>query len=358
MKLCKLNGIQINLHSTWFVAVGLITWSLAKGYFPKIAPELIISQHWVLGIIATLLMFISILFHEMAHTVMAMRYNVAVENITLHIFGGVAKYKNEISSPRHEIIVSVAGPAISLLLAFGFMFFKVPYISDYLAEMNLIVAGFNMLPVFPMDGGRVLRDIFWMVSGKYLKSTEKAVKLGIFIAKLFVIVGVISVFTKAMGGGIWLIMIGVFVHVLGNYYGQQVMNSDALSGVVETYMIPENDVIKLPGNMTVKEFYNHFLKYGYHCYPLTDARDKVIGMVTYWHIKKHCKDDNDEIGNYMQPIVSGDTATVMTKTAMVDAYEMMIFRNLSRLFIYEKERFVGFLTKATILRILSETKIT
>jgi CBS domain-containing protein len=237
------------------------------------------------------------------------------------------------------------------------MLLKVPYVSDYLIEMNLIIAGFNMLPVFPMDGGRVLRDVLWMLSGKYLRSTERAVKFGLACAKLFVAIGILSIITKTVGMGIWLLFIGVFVHVLGSHYGRQVRNSDALSGIVGTFMIPDKDVIKIHYEMTVKEFYKYFLTYGFHCYPVINDSNRVIGMVTYWHMKKNCRNDNDKVKDYMQPVLQGNAITVSKETDMVSAYEKMLFSNMSRLFVYDGDTFSGLITRSTVLRILGESHV-
>ncbi len=357
MKLIKIRGIQVYLHPSWFIAFGVITWSLSQSYFPKIAPELLISQHWLLGIVSTLLLFLSILYHEIAHTVLSLKYKVPVEKITLHIFGGVAKFKHEIPSPIHEIIISAAGPLMSLFLALGFKLLELKYIGNYLVEINLTIAFLNILPVFPMDGGRILRDVLWIVTGRYLRSTELAVKSGMFFSKLFIVIGVALIIFKSSGQGIWLIVIGVFLIIAGTHYKQQVNNSNSLKGKVNEFMIPENNVVKIPSHFKVKEFYNYFMRYGFHCFPVTDTDNMVIGMVTYWHIKENCKNNDDLITEYMQPIMNGKSITVSRKTSIVEAYEKMIFKNMNRLFVYKENEFIGLLSKSTILRILSEPQI-
>ena len=168
LKIATIMGIPIRVHFSWLIIFGLITWSLSTFYFPKAAPQLPVAAYWINGAVAALLLFVSVAFHELSHSFVALKYKLSIINITLFIFGGVAQMKGEPPSPKAEFRIAIAGPLSSFFLS---MIFGIAYnvattqvtkaLFSYLAQLNLILGAFNLIPGFPMDGGKVVRAFLW-----------------------------------------------------------------------------------------------------------------------------------------------------------------------------------------------------
>jgi Zn-dependent protease/CBS domain-containing protein len=219
IKIGAVFGVPIELDFSWFLIFGLITWSLASGYLPQAYPEIPTWAIWMMGLIASLLFFGSVLMHELGHTVVAQREGVPVRRIRLFFFGGLAQITREPSSPGAEFRIAIAGPVVSLLLAgvFGGIYLldqAIPYLaapSIWLARLNLILAVFNMIPGFPLDGGRVLRSYLWKRTGSVTRATRMAAGAGQVVAMGFIGFGVFRIFTGDFFGGLWLAFIGWFM---------------------------------------------------------------------------------------------------------------------------------------------------
>jgi Zn-dependent protease len=212
-------GIPLRLHVNWFLIMGLVTWSLSAVYFPFRYPDWHPSIHWLIGTVASLLFFASVLAHELGHSLVAIREGVGVNSITLFIFGGVAHIANEPPHADSDFRIVVSGPFASVTLGAGFYvlglstttFPAVSEVSFYLAYMNFLLAIFNLIPGFPLDGGRILRAIIWKISGDYVKATRLATAGGFGIAFLFALLGVGVVFTGSIFAGLWLIFVGWYL---------------------------------------------------------------------------------------------------------------------------------------------------
>jgi len=189
LKLFRILGIQISLNYTWFIVFGLIAWSLASGYFPFHYPELSRSAHWAMGFLGAVFLFLSVLAHEITHSYIAKKEGIEVREITLFLFGGVSQLTKEPEDPIKELKVAIGGPLSSLILAFVFWIvskftFQAPQLLlftgllSYLAFINLSLAIFNLIPGFPLDGGRVLRALYWKKTGSLRKATQIAANSG------------------------------------------------------------------------------------------------------------------------------------------------------------------------------------
>lgn len=182
-QIAKVFGIPIRIHYTWLIVFGLLTWTLSTYYFPTVATQLPVSSYWIKGIIAALMLFLSVAIHELSHSLVAMKYKLEIDSITLFIFGGVAQMKGEPPTPKAEFRIAIAGPLASLFLAGVFFIIKVntedigfKSLFSYVSNINLILAIFNLIPGFPMDGGRVLRAFIWSRKNDYLYAIQKASK--------------------------------------------------------------------------------------------------------------------------------------------------------------------------------------
>ena len=216
--LFKLLGFEVKVDITWTILALLVTWTLALGFFPERYENLTTVTYWWMGVIGALGLFASIVFHELCHSLVARRNGLPMEGITLFIFGGVAEMHEEPASPKAELWMAVAGPLSSILLALifylaslagkaGALPLPVTGVISYLALINGILAGFNLLPAFPLDGGRILRAILWMRSGSLRLATRIASGIGSGFGTLLIILGVFSVLFGSFIGGIWWFMI-------------------------------------------------------------------------------------------------------------------------------------------------------
>lgn len=219
IRLGKIWNIPIGLHISWFLIFGLVSWSLAAGYFPEEYPELTAPVHWVLGVVTSLLLFGSVLLHELGHAYMALRDKLKVHSITLFIFGGVAQIESEPPTAASEFRIAIAGPIVSLALAvfFGVLFIfdrDIPWLaapSIWLARINLFLALFNLIPGFPLDGGRVLRAIVWHFTGSYRRANRVASITGQAAAFGFIAIGILVMLGGNIFNGLWLVFIGWFL---------------------------------------------------------------------------------------------------------------------------------------------------
>jgi Zn-dependent protease len=233
-------GIEIKIDSSWVFIFAFVTWALAGHYFPSQYPHWPPSQHWIVGLIASLLLFSSVLAHELTHSLVARSRGEEVRSITLFLFGGVAEISQEPETPAKEFIIALVGPLSSLIIAalfFGLWYGTqgineaVAAIARYLSIINLILALFNMIPGFPLDGGRVLRSIVWKVTGDLKRATRIASVTGQVVAFLFIFFGISQILQGLFLNGLWIALIGWFIHSAAVRGYRQVLLQEVLKDV-------------------------------------------------------------------------------------------------------------------------------
>ncbi|MDX1386865.1 MAG: site-2 protease family protein, partial [bacterium] len=221
-ELFRIFGFPIRVDLSWLFILFLVTYSLAAGFFPANHPGLPNTAYWAMGFVAAIGLFLSILFHELSHSLVARHYKIKIDGITLFIFGGVAEMKEESDSPKVEFLVAVMGPIASMLLAALFIWLSrvteaqgmnrgLILIFYYLGFMNAILAIFNLVPAFPLDGGRIFRSVLWALKKDYLWATKVAALLGQIFGWVLVGFGIVSFFRGSAIGGIWYVLIGFFL---------------------------------------------------------------------------------------------------------------------------------------------------
>ena len=341
----KINGIPIKVHWSWFIAFGVISFSLSTSYFPSltVAP---IGSCFLDGILTTLLIFGSVLVHELGHVTYALKGGVEVEAIYLHVFGGIADLKEELKTPKKEFWMALAGPLTSFMLAGGFALFD-NSVARYLSTVNLMIAVFNLLPIFPLDGGRLLKSLIWALKGNYIKATAITIKVGQTLSILMISIGIIFVLLRAFGGGLWLIVIG------GILRAYSASSDRIISGVnsklkVKDIMIPAEAVTTVPDDISVDNFLNeYFLRYGFHSYPVCNGEKEVTGVVSSQSAVK-----NKEKGNTIKvrDIMTEDFKSISSDDTIEKSLEQMLLFNVDRLFVFNDRKFQGLLTKNSIAR--------
>lgn len=284
----RIFGISIDINYSWIIIVVLLTFSLAVGWFQAIYrgwPPLV---YWIVALIAALLLFVSVLVHELAHSVVAKSRGVPVSSITLFIFGGVSNIEQEPPDAKTEFLISVVGPLTSLviagvswLLALAVRPFNVylDAILFYLAVANLLLGIFNLIPGFPLDGGRVLRSIIWGASGSLKTATTWATRVGQAVAYIFIIWGIFQLFTGNFLGGIWIAFIGWFLLSAAQAANSQVQLQYLLKGVTVADVMNRTPQT-VPGDMSIQQFVeNYALSQGTRTALVTED-GRLQGLVT------------------------------------------------------------------------------
>ncbi|HZU86420.1 MAG TPA: site-2 protease family protein, partial [Anaerolineaceae bacterium] len=282
-------GIPLRLHSSWFMIFFLITWTLATGYFPVEYPALGGAVYWILGAVTSLLFAASVLLHELGHSWVALREGVPVRGVTLFLFGGVAQIDKEPSTAGGEFRIAIMGPVVSFALALLFSLLwaldqSVPFLaapSAYLARINFSLALFNLIPGFPLDGGRVLRSIVWKLTGSLPKATHFATGAGQLVAFGFIAFGIYNVLQGGLFNGLWLIFIGWFLQNAAAATAFQSSMQQSLRGVrVEQVM--SREFTFLPINWSLQMVVDRrVLNGGERTFLVTDAfGGKLEGMLT------------------------------------------------------------------------------
>jgi Zn-dependent protease len=292
LTLGQVYGIPIKLHTTWFLVFAMVAWSLAGGYFPLEYPGWDPAIYWVVGVITAVLFFASVLIHELGHSVVAIREGITVRNITLFIFGGVAQIESEPPSAGAEFRIAIAGPLTSLGLAVIFILFGSNVVVNsvlaapamYLGRINLMLALFNLIPGFPLDGGRVLRAILWGFGGSFRQATRWASRVGGVVAFLFIAYGIALMFFGNFFNGLWIAFIGWFLNNAAQSSYQQVVLRDLLAGVkVRDVMTSQCSAI--PGDLRLDRLvHDHVLGDGRRCLFVV-GEGGLQGLVTLHNIK-------------------------------------------------------------------------
>lgn len=296
VKLGKVLGFEISIDWSWLLIFFLVTYTLALGYFPTFYPTFSPTTDWILGVLAAILLFCSVLVHGLSHSVVARRYGTEVKGITLFLFGGVSQTADEPKSAREEFWMALVGPLASFVLAgifyligsWGVTFdWPRPTVAvlGYLAGINLLLGLFNLVPGFPLDGGRILRSAIWSVTGDLPKATRYASYAGQGFGYALMALGFLGILNRNLIGGLWMIFIGWFLVGAARSSYQQVVMRQALSGVRVEQVMTTN-VPPVPADLSVRQFVDDMLLHNeFSCYPVVQG-DEVIGVIGAEEVRK------------------------------------------------------------------------
>jgi len=363
IRLFKLLGFEVKLDFSWFILAILITWSLAKGFFPQYFKDLPNATYWWMGVAGTLGLLISIVLHELSHSLVARRYGIPMKGITLFIFGGVAEMEEEPPSPKAEFLMAVVGPLASILIAllsyqiyilgkkFGW---PVPVngIFLYLGIINMVLAIFNLLPGFPLDGGRMLRSALWYWKKNLRWATRVSSQIGAAFGLGLIILGVVSFIFGNIIGGIWWVLIGFFLRNASQMSYKQLFIRKALEGEhVSRFM--KTDLITVSASMPIEELVeDYFYKHHFKMYPVLD-NSKLIGFVNT-HMVKEIPKENWKLRKVGEiASACSDENCVRPDADAMDALSKMSRSGNSRLLVLEDGELVGILTLKDMMTFLS-----
>jgi Zn-dependent protease/CBS domain-containing protein len=357
-----IRGIPIRIHFTWLIIFGLLSWSLASGYFPQRYPDLPITAYWIKAIIAALFLFGSVLVHELMHALMAQSLRVPIAGITLFALGGVSEMTQEPPSPSAEFMIAIVGPLASFVLA-GFFWLvwlaleregpdpSFAAIALYLVGLNVVVAVFNLLPAFPLDGGRVLRAIVWGITHNLQKATYLATRIGRGFAYLLILFGAMSLFAGAGFQGIWMALIGFFLLQGAQASYTQVILKEALAGIaVRDIMVKE--VVTVAPSLSVRELIqDDFLTYGYGGFPVVE-QGQVVGLVALGDVKKVSATEYERLSVREVMVPLSERLIIAPEEDVSVAFQRMAAEELGRLVVMERGRMLGLVTKTGLSRFL------
>jgi Zn-dependent protease/predicted transcriptional regulator len=357
-------GFKIRIDPSWIIIAVLITWSLSVGFFPHYHKGLSTQTYWLMGALGALGLFASILFHELSHSLVARHYGLDIGGITLFLFGGVSEMTTEPESPKVEFLMALAGPMSSLVLGsalYGVFVWgqgldwpgPAMAVVMYLGLINWILAAFNLLPAFPLDGGRVLRSALWRFKGDLRWATSIASKFGSFFGILLIILGIMNLLTGNPIGGVWFVIIGIFLRSSAQMSYQQLLVKNALEGrTVDEFM--SSNTIAVSPDATIQELIEDYVyRHHFKMFPIVRNNKELLGCVQTKSIKDIPREQwsSRRVGDIFHSC--SDENTVSPGTDVAEALNLMRSSGNSRLMVVDSGRLKGIIALKDIAGFLN-----
>ena len=376
LQIFTIKKIPIKLHFTLIIVFFLISWTLATGFMPHYYPNLTTSQYWIMGIIGAIVLFVSILLHELSHSLLSIRYGIHVNQIILFIFGGISDIKDETKEFKKEFKIALVGPLTSYALSglFWILFILVSFLNDnqqnignslssvegillYSSMVNLIIGSFNLIPAFPLDGGRMLRAGLTKWKNDFDLATGIASKIGIAISFGIIGLGFIAIVKGSFLSGFWLIIIGWFINSGAQTYLDQNELSTRVKGIklreiMNINFIAVNPDLKL--SELIRDYFNVYWK---SAFPVINGDKRLVGMITTDAISKKNRIENEDkkVSDMMIPV--SELIVMSPDKEVNDALKQLFRKRMSRVFIEDKQsQLVGLVSKSDILHLAQERK--
>ncbi|MGI9009572.1 MAG: CBS domain-containing protein [Nitrososphaeraceae archaeon] len=376
LQIFTIKKIPIKLHFTLIIVFFLISWTLATGFMPHYYPNLTTLQYWTMGIIGAIILFVSILLHELSHSLLSIRYGIHVNQILLFIFGGISDIKEETKEFKKEFKIAVVGPLTSYALSglFWMFFILVSYLNDtqqnignylssiegillYSSMINLIIGSFNLIPAFPLDGGRMLRAGLTKWKNDFDLATSIASKIGIAISFVIIGLGFVVIVRGSFLGGFWLIIIGWFLNNGAQTYLAQNELSTRLKGIKLKEIMNRNFVAVKPDlklSELIKDYFNVYWK---SAFPVINDDNQLVGMITTDAVSKKGRIEiaDKKVADMMIPI--SELIVMSPDKEVNDALKQLFRKRMSRIFIVDKQsQLIGLVSKSDILNLAQERK--
>ena len=351
-------GIPIGLDYSWFVIFALLTWSLASSYYPAEFKNWPQPLYWFTGAVTAIMLFVRVLLHELGHSVLALRYKIPVRSITLFIFGGVAQISGDPPSAAAEFFVAIAGPIVSFALAVFFSVVKPVVVgieplwglAKYLAYINMALVLFNLVPGYPLDGGRVFRAIVWAVTKNMRRATLIAANVGRFFGFAFIFVGVLRTFGGDISG-LWIAFIGWFLDNAATVQVHQVMFQDLLTGRTVSQAMSKQCVF-VPADLTLQQLVDeHILGSGQRCL-LVNRGENTVGLITLHRVKEVPRTDwaKTSVAQAMLPIEQ--LKRIAPDTELWTALQEMDRDGVNQLPVTRNDHVIGMLNREDVITFL------
>lgn len=358
-------GISLRLHYSWFIIFALVTWALTQSYFPSVFPAWNLGSRIAAGIITSLLFFASVLVHELAHSIVSQRQGIPVQSITLFVFGGVSQITEEPKQPKDEFRMAIAGPLSSLVIGgilWGIFFgvrdsnvFAVQFIAAityWLGYINLALGVFNLIPGFPLDGGRVFRSLWWWQSHNLKSATRVAATIGRGIGFAFIFGGIYLVFTSYWFDGIWLALIGWFLEsaAIGSY--RQLLMQEMLKGHTASEIMSRDCILISPETNIERLVNENILTAGRRCFPVVSG-SQVMGLMTLHNVRAVPRErwTAETVKDAMTPF--DKLKWVRPDEELSSVFRMIMENDINQVPVVENGQIVGMVTRENLLNFIN-----
>lgn len=362
LDLFSLGAVRIAVDASWLFVFALVTASLAAGYLPARHPGYGALAYWGVGLLVALLFFASILAHELSHAWVSNHLGVRVQRITLFLFGGLAHLESEPRDPATDFKIAVAGPLMSLWLGLIFALFALAFGAGgaaplatgalrYLAVVNLALALFNLLPGLPLDGGRVLRSVLWKRTGDFEAATGRASDWGGGIGGGIMALGLLEVLLGELLGGVWLMLIGMFIRGAAQASRSALAVERVLRGTMVRHLMIEQPVTVDAGALVADVVDDVFLRHGFGGYPVVEE-GRVVGLLSLAEVKQCPREERSRrtAASLMRPL--SDAIRTTPAAPLGEALRQMREAGSTRLLVMEDGRLSGLVTQTGITRVL------
>ena len=364
IKLGKISGIEIGLHYSWFVIAALIVFSLGE-HFHQVSADWSMWKVWIAAVITAILFFVTLLLHELAHSLVAQKRGLKVKAITLFALGGVSQTEDDASDAKTEFWVAIAGPITSLVIGFSCLGIAMGFgwqrpaephipltaVAVWLGYINIGLALFNMIPGFPLDGGRVLRAIIWGISKSADRSTRIASRVGQIVALLFILDGIWQFFHGGGFGGLWIAFVGWFLMDAAKASYAQVEAESALKDL-RVSDIMSTECVVVDRGMRLQEFVDiYLLTTGQRCFAVED-KGQLIGLITLRDVSRIPRDrwEQATVSEAMRP--GTELHTVSPETSVRDALKTMVRNDINQLPVVDHGCLQGIVSRSQIMHLL------
>lgn len=356
-RLGRIVGIPIFLDSSWFLVFALITYSLAAQLASE-HPGWPTNERWAVGVITSLLFFASVLFHELGHSMVALHYRIPVVSITLFVFGGLARIGREPEKALQEFNIAIAGPIASFCLSGGFFLIgratshseMIAATADWLATINFTLAAFNLVPGFPLDGGRILRSIAWGISKDFSRATKIASRGGEIFAYLIMLAGIWNGINKNVIGGLWLVFIGWFLLSAARESYAQVATRSSLEGLragdVMTHEVPT-----VARDISIEDYIHEVLRTGRRCHFVTD-NGELVGLMTPHAAGRVPRDEWASTSVQAAMLRRDQIHWAELEEPLLRVLERMQSEDINQMPVIDNGNIVGLLSRDSILRVI------
>jgi Zn-dependent protease len=359
-------GFEIRIDLSWFIILFLIIWSFSVAVFPQALPGLTTTTYLIMGVSGAIIFFVSLLAHELSHSLVAKAKGIEVESITLFVFGGMARTKSEATTPGDEFQIAGVGPLSSFIIAallWGSARVwttagggqEVAIVLDYLGFLNLVLAVFNMLPGFPLDGGRVFRSIVWKVTGSLDRATKVATTGGRWLGWLLIGLGILQVFQGLTMPGLWMVFIGWFLRNAAESSYQQHRIRDVLAGVrADQTMSPSPQTV--PADATLQRMMDEvFMRSRYVAFPVVDGAE-TIGLVTLHQLREVPREKwaDTTVRDMMLPL--DPSLVVAPEENMMVVMDRLRSSAAGRVVVMQDGRLVGIITARDVTHWLERAR--
>jgi Zn-dependent protease/predicted transcriptional regulator len=364
VKLGRISGIEIGLHYSWFIIAALIVFSLGE-HFRQVNPNSGAGEIWIAALFTAVLFFVTLLLHELAHSLVAQSRGLKVRAITLFALGGVSQIQDDATDAKTEFWVAIAGPIASLIIGFsclgialglGWQRSTEPHTAAigvlvWLGYINFALAFFNMIPGFPLDGGRVLRSLVWAITKNADRSTRIAARVGQVVAFLFILDGIWRYFSGAGFGGLWIAFIGWFLMDAAKASYAEVGTTAALRGM-RVYDVMSRDCVIVNRGMSLRDFVDiYLLKTGQRCFAVED-QGRLVGIITPRDVSNISRDRWDEttVREAMRPLQ--ELRVITPDTPVLDALKLMAGNDVNQLPVVANGTLQGMVSRSQLVQLL------